>query len=424
MEKHILVMTLHKPDEFQFEEWVSEYPGSCSISIVLDSESVNEKKLMQLQNNPIFNFVRAYDNYLNNGNIYVDLMSVHQKKPITHIIALGEDDVIRAARLRKMWGLRGQDVVNATCFRDKSFMRALILQSDIATHIGHSLENPLSLLEFIDSHGLPVYVKPRTSSGSVGGKKISNVTELSEFLETGFKPRIPYSEYVSDLCVEVFQPGDLYHVDGIVVGDEVVFIWPFKYLTDGLQITEFSQEVFVGSFMLSESDEKFKLLINYVKKICKQLALPHGHAFHAEIFLNADNQLSLCEIAARTGGGRINDALRLSGGPDLNKLQFLLQAEIYSSSDAFNYLGNNYPNMLCGWFLIPPQSGVCKSVPAFAIDGLQLSKMTISPGDQGWQRSFSGDSMGYAVLSGINQTEVIENMQKAIVHVRENMCFA
>jgi hypothetical protein len=53
-EKHILVMTLHKPDEFQFEEWVSGLNFSCKISLVLDADSADEKKVSVLKNNPIF----------------------------------------------------------------------------------------------------------------------------------------------------------------------------------------------------------------------------------------------------------------------------------------------------------------------------------------------------------------------------------
>lgn len=422
-EKHILVMTLHKPDEFQFEEWVSGLNFPCKISLVLDADSADKKKMSVLKDNPIFNFVAAYDNYLNNGNVYTDLFSLHQSKPITHIIAFGEDDVIRAARLREMWGLNGQSIENAVYFRDKSLMRKKILQSGLATHIGQPLEGPLCLIEFVKKHGLPVYVKPRSSSGSVYGKKISTEVELSAFLGNGFQPRIPYSEYVSDLCVEVFQPGNLYHVDGIAINNHIAFSWVFKYVTSGLQINTFSDEVVVGSHMLSDVDPLFELIKQYINNVCEQLRLPSGYAFHAEVFVDQNDNISLCEIASRTGGGRINDALMISGGPNLNKLQFLLQSEVISDSDGLNYLQQHFPEKLCGWLLLPPQSGVCKNIPNFSIDGVEKSKVTVKPGDAGWKRSFSGDSMGYVVLSGENGVAIVNRMQNAVSHILENFQF-
>jgi hypothetical protein len=419
--KHILLLTLHNPADFRFVEWLGDAaPGT--LSLVVDRESVSDEALAALEAEPAFGFVRAYPNYLNNGAVYVDVERLHRERPVTHVIAFGEDDVVRAARLRERWGLPGQRVDNALAFRDKSLTRVLLAEAGVPVHAGAPLSHPLELVEFVAEHGLPVYVKPRTSSGSVFGRKVATEAELVEFLETGFAPRIPYAEYVSDLCVETFNPGELFHVDGVALDGEVAWMWPSKYLTSGLEIRAFGSDVFIGSTMLGEDNPVFEPLTRYVADVCRTLALPHGHTFHAEVFVTADGEMSLCEIASRTGGGRINETLMRAGGPDLNELQFLLQSGALGTDEARERLAA--PRTLCGWTLIPPQPGVCRSVPDFkGLAGVCCAKLKIRVGETGWSRSFSGDSIGHLIVSGGTEDELSDHLRAALVRAREGLRF-
>ncbi|MFC6659977.1 hypothetical protein [Deinococcus multiflagellatus] len=104
---HILLLTLHDPTEFAFPAWLPGLPPGA-LSLVLDRDSVTADDLTALAADPAYGFVRAYPNYLNNGNVYADLDALHRTRPVTHILAFGEDDVLRAARLRERWGLPGQ----------------------------------------------------------------------------------------------------------------------------------------------------------------------------------------------------------------------------------------------------------------------------------------------------------------------------
>ncbi|CAA9303288.1 MAG: hypothetical protein AVDCRST_MAG68-640 [uncultured Gemmatimonadetes bacterium] len=419
--KHILLLTLHNPADFRFAEWLGDAaPGT--LSLVVDRESVSDEALAALEADPAFGFVRAYPNYLNNGAVYVDVERLHAERPVTHVIAFGEDDVVRAARLRERWGLPGQRVDNAHAFRDKSLTRALLAEAGVPVHAGAPLPHPLALLDFVGEHGLPVYVKPRTSSGSVFGRKVATEGELLEVLETGFAPRIPYAEYVSDLCVETFHPGELFHVDGIALEGEVAWMWPSKYLTSGLEIRAFGSDVFIGSTMLGTDNPVYQPLTRYVADVCRTLALPHGHTFHAEVFVTADGEMSLCEIASRTGGGRIAEYLRLAGGPELNEMQFLVQSGALCTGEARKRL--TPPHTLCGWALIPPQPGVCVGVPDFTgLAGVCRAKLKIRVGETGWSRSFSGDSMGHLIVSGDTEDEVRVRLREALIRTREGLRF-
>ena len=424
MTPHVLLLTLHDPAEFDFAGWLGASAAPGSLSLVVDRDGVTEAALAVLRANPVFGFVRAYGNYLNNGNVYADLDQLHRERPVTQVLAFGEDDVVRAARLRQRWGLPGQSVDNALGFRDKTLTRRRLESAGLPSHPAAALDHPLALLDFVGRHGLPVYVKPRTSSGSVFGRKLATPQELTRFLEEGFAPRIPYSEFVSDLCVEVFQPGRLHHIDGIAAGGGLAWAWPSRYLNEALEIGRLGQRDIVGSHMMSPDDPLFAPLVDYTARVCAQLALPEGHSFHAEVFVNPGGRLSLCEIACRTGGGRINEALHRAGGPDLNRWQFLLQAGIATADDAVEGLRLCRPDRLCGWMLIPPQPGTCLEVPDFSgLDGIEASVLKIAPGGAGWARTFSGDSVGHLVVSGPTERRLRSNLQAAWAHLDAHLRF-
>ncbi|PTA68927.1 hypothetical protein [Deinococcus arcticus] len=420
---HLLLLTLHDPTEFAFPAWL---PGLApgALSLVLDQDSVPDGALAVLRADPAYGFVRAYPNYLNNGNVYADLDALHRTRPVTHILAFGEDDVIRAARLRQRWGLPGQSVANATRFRDKVQARARVQAAGLPAHAGAALHNPLDLLDFVAAHGLPVFVKPRTSSGSVFGRKLADSAALTAFLDTGFAPRVPYAEYVSDLCVETFHPGRLYHVDGLAAGSEVVWSWPSQYLTPGLEIGAFAHTQVVGSVMLDRLDPLFGPLQAYARAACAALELPSGHTFHAEIFVHEDGSLSLCEIACRTGGGRINETLHRAGGPHLNEWQCRLQAGLVDEAAAQAQLRGLEPAQLCGWMLFPPQEGVCLQVPDFTgLPGVESAQLNIAPGEVGWARGFSGDAAGHVVVAGPDGPALAQAMRAALQRLQMGLVF-
>lgn len=425
MKPNILVLTLHNPLEFDFRGWLSETNFEYSLSLCVDAESVSEADLHEFAETQKFSFAKRYDNYLNNGLIWSDLQALHLNEPFTAVIAFGEDDILRAAYLRKAWNLAGQTPENGILFRDKvackKALRAVNLHSPAFCELGR----PEDLLNFVAENKLAVYVKPRSASGSVFGKKIQTALDLEQFLATGFQPRIPFSEYVSDLCVEVFQDGEMYHIDGLCLNSEIPFVWPSKYLTPGLQIQAFAAGAVVGSFMLEQNNPLFLKITNYVIAVCEALKLPNGHTFHAEVFIDKFENISLCEIACRTGGGRINQALIAAGGPDLNAFQFLAQSAMGLESELIKLVENNVPTQLVGWMLIPPQPGICQKLPDFSdVKCIVCYEISIKIGDTGWNRAYSGDSMGYVIVSGKTENELKNNMNTVLKLVSDDLKFS
>ncbi|CAM3304242.1 hypothetical protein DEDE109153_10375 [Deinococcus deserti] len=176
--------------------------------------------------------------------------------------------------------------------------------------------------------------------------------------------------------------------------------------------------------MLSPGNPLFASLNAYARSVCHALELPHGHTFHAEVFVAPDRELSLCEIACRTGGGRINETLRSSGGPDLNQLQFLIQTGAQNAAQVRDLLQASEPEALCGWMLIAPQPGLCVAVPDFGdLEGVRAAELRVTAGEEGWERAYSGDSMGHLIIAGDTEEALRARMGGAVGRLQHQLRF-
>jgi pyruvate carboxylase len=138
--------------------------------------------------------VSVYSNYIGNGAIDADVLDLHARFGIDRIVAMGEDDVIRAARLRAALNLPGQSLESAVAYRDKVVMKALLRGAGIPVTPFRALGSPMDLIEFEREYPLPLFIKPVSSSGGTGVRALRTRAELRTFLETAFIGRFPGSE--------------------------------------------------------------------------------------------------------------------------------------------------------------------------------------------------------------------------------------
>jgi hypothetical protein len=92
-------------------------------------------------------------------------------------------------------------------------------------------------------------------------------------------------------------------------------------------------------------------------------ALPCGSlttAFHCELFDSASRGIMLCEIACRTGGGRISDTFRETRGIDLAAWSAMGQASL---DPAGARCVPAHPSHLMGFALFPSPGGVLLGAP-------------------------------------------------------------
>ncbi|WP_316929063.1 ATP-grasp domain-containing protein [Nitritalea halalkaliphila] len=103
--------------------------------------------------------------------------------------------------------------------------------------------------------------------------------------------------------VEAFRPGDVYHVDSLLVGGQVKFVCCSRYLATPMEISQ-GGGIFRSANIRYGSEED-KALKAANKAVLKAFGLKNGAA-HTEFILNkADGQVYFLETSSRVGGAHL-----------------------------------------------------------------------------------------------------------------------
>jgi len=396
---NLVVLTLHDLRDFPFLEWAAG--ENHKIFILADAESQKATP----RDFPGYAHVEFFPNHINNGLVDKRVIEIFETQGLDRILAFGEDDIIRAARLREYLGLPGQDVASAQAFRCKVTMKERVSSAGVRVPAYRRLSSPVDLLQFSKTQGYPLFVKPSTSSGSTWGRKISNASELEDLLGTGFKARIPYSEYASDLIVESFVDGALHHVDGFWNGESMSLAVASRYLSPSLDLGAMSGDVALMSATLADNSELAVRLLAETDRVLRSLPSKAVFPFHAEFFVR-DSQITFCEIACRTGGARVASTIEQASGHNLNRLSFLsgMGRTLDLRDDGKQF---------AGWTLLcPPHTQILKSPTACPYEWVKEYKTDAKEGDQSDHRHYSGDKIASAVVVGRSTEEVSERLSE------------
>lgn len=289
--------------------------------------------------------VHAFDDYDTNQLVEKTALRLAREHAVTAVFARAEADVVRAAQLRDLLDLPGQRTASALAFRDKVVMKDHLVGGPVEIPAYRALDSAYTALEFIAEHGYPVVIKPLSESGSLGAAIIRDEAELDAYLA---RPWRGASE------IEVFVPGQMYHVDGLVVNGEVVFAHPFRYLNHCLS---FRANDWVANLPLTPQDPVHDRLLKAARAVLAELPTPPHTAFHAELWITPDDRTVFCEIASRTGGGMISSMVRHAFGIDLDKEWLYAECGLPSTLGTPAYRPT-------GALCIPPSNGVLSRLPS------------------------------------------------------------
>ncbi|MEU8686210.1 ATP-dependent carboxylate-amine ligase [Streptomyces sp. NPDC048611] len=289
--------------------------------------------------------VHAFDDYDTNQLVEKTALRLAREHAVTAVFARAEADVVRAAQLRDLLDLSGQRTASALAFRDKVIMKNHLAGGPVEIPAYRPLDSAYTALEFVAEHGYPVVIKPLSESGSLGAAIIRDEAELDAYLA---RPWRGASE------IEVFVPGQMYHVDGLVVNGEVVFAHPFRYLNDCLS---FRANDWVANLPLTPQDPVHDRLLKAARAVLAELPTPPHTAFHAELWITPDDRTVFCEIASRTGGGMISSMVRHAFGIDLDKEWLYAECGLPGTLGTPAYRPT-------GALCIPPSNGVLTRLPS------------------------------------------------------------
>lgn len=257
--------------------------------------------------------------------------------PIERIIALSELDLLSAAMLRRMFGVRGVQPDRAMLLRNKVATKARLAANGVRVPKYEPLEDfepgaPDASCTY------PLVVKPRIGIGSHGVHKVLCRTEMISLIRS--LPAYAY-EY------EEFVPGSVLHVDGLWNDDRLSFFKASKYLNTCYQ---FNQGVPLGHVVIDDPILNGRIR-ELTVRVLRILEFHHG-AFHLELILSENNELVFLELNARVGGGILAAAMR-----DVYNVDLVAASMQIEMSGAGPRIKDN--NVICGYLEIPePQNPV------------------------------------------------------------------
>ena len=230
------------------------------------------------------------------------------------IVALKEDDLLIAAELREEWNCPGQRVGHLARFRDKYLMATAVAEAGLDLPDFTLAGDGTSILEFGAKHGWPLILKPVMGSSSEGVVKLDGPEDV-----------LAVDLADTPMMVQTFNPGRIYHVDGVFTGREIQHWRASRYVNTCLG---FRSGDFLGS--VEEDDEAVNRAIGESTADYLRALSGDPLVFHLELFVNDTPdgpRCSFLEVGARVGGAEIPFVWRELHGYDLMDAAFQLQLQ-------------------------------------------------------------------------------------------------
>ena len=241
-------------------------------------------------------------------DIFYAVSYLARSRSIDVIAALDDFDVETAAHLREHFRLPGLGDSLARNFRDKLAMRTTARNAGLLVPEFTSVFNYDRLREFMERVSPPWLLKPRSEASSMGIRKINNAGEIWPVLDS-------LGDQQSFFLLEQFVPGDVYHVDGLVDGGEVLFSMAHKYGQPPMSVYQ-GGGVFITRSLDRNSEESLSL-VTFNKQVLKALGIRWGATHSEYIRAHADGRLYFLENAARVGGANIAECVEYATGVNL-----------------------------------------------------------------------------------------------------------
>lgn len=396
------------------EEEISKALNGGTPIIAVGKLSDSEKEKLKSAIGSYYSSLTEYDNYTRSSLILIQLYELAKKENITHIVAMSEMDVLRAAVLRKELGLEGMQPESAIYFRDKHLMKQVARKKGIKVADFYQVYNSLDLLKACEEFGYPVVVKPPMGRGSSGVQVLKSQKELFDFLE-GFEwndlgHQLP-------LLVEAYVEGNMYRVDGVVFQGKLSFISTALYWGSHLNYLGGGH---LGSIILDPSSNQAKELVALTERILLDvLPFSKNGGFHVEIFQNSSGEYVFSEAASRLGGGSIIEEIEASFG--LNIKTLLLAAETDSKEAVDKIKSNvNYTFTPAAQLHISPKPKVLAKAPKFCDrPNVYLYELMGEEGNNYQLMSHTNTEIARFVLQGLTPDKLEKELQETITWFKE-----
>jgi hypothetical protein len=350
----------------------------------------------------VFSSIHFYDDLGTNDHVELDAIALHATTPFTRVVATGEDDLLRSARLRELFGVAGPSSAAVLVFRDKLLMKRWAMAAGVPVARHAAVQTMTDVVAFVRQVGYPIVVKPLRGMGSAETRVIRSDSELGAFADRrpfGVNLGLPH------LLAEKFVEGALCHVNGLILGGRMQVVSASRFIHTALEYVR--DQSFLGSYVMGDGPDRERLTTFATRVLLEAFPTPPECLFHLECFLQDDGDVVLCEVACRLGGNGINEEVRLSYDVDM-KLEWLrsqlLGVGACNVRTSPKGLGGN---QLAGRLLISPREGRLEAIPASCSESYVLEyRARGRPGSDHHPMNMSDDELASFLLVGPDEAEL------------------
>ncbi len=231
-----------------------------------------------------------------------------RKTQIDVVVALDDFDVEKAAMLRENFRIAGMGQTTARYFRDKLAMRMQAKAKNIPVPAFASLFNDLAITAFLETTEGPWLVKPRSEASATGITKVHDLHGAWEHIHALGEQRHNY-------LIECFKPGDVYHIDALVVNHELVFEQCSQYLNTPFEVAH-GGGIF-RSVTVTYDSADYMALAALNRDVVAAFNIKNG-VVHTEAIKNKETgEFYFLETASRVGGAHLSDMVEAASGINL-----------------------------------------------------------------------------------------------------------
>ena len=231
-----------------------------------------------------------------------------RNQKIDRIVALDDFDVDKATMIREHFRIPGMGQTTGRFFRDKLAMRMKAHESNIPIPTFSPLFNDAEINHYLQEVPGPWMIKPRSEASATGIKKVQTAEEAWQVLNELGDVRHHY-------LIEKFAPGDVYHVDALSVGGNVIFSRVSQYLNTPMEVAH-GGGVFQSHTVEFGSDDDEKLKILNVE-VMKAFGMNYS-ASHTEFIKDKETgNFNFLETSSRVGGAHLAEMVEASSGINL-----------------------------------------------------------------------------------------------------------
>jgi glutathione synthase/RimK-type ligase-like ATP-grasp enzyme len=240
----------------------------------------------------------ALPSFKNVRDVLNSVSYLARSRKIDDVVALDDFDVELGAQIREHLRMPGMNVSTAAFYRDKLAMRCGAKEAGIAVPRFTGVFNHDDVKKFLAETPAPWLLKPRSSASAMGIQRHADAAACFAAVEA-------LGDEQSFYVLEQMLPGEMYHVDSLVVDGEVVFCETNKYFRPLWEVWN-GGGVFASQTMPREHAESGRLrALN--TQVHEAFGLRNGPS-HTEFLRHAQTgEFFFIETSARVGGATITD---------------------------------------------------------------------------------------------------------------------